>query len=80
MNTNTPTDQALLRANLLGFVTQVKAAAAAEGKELTDAAVGSMHKRATSHLQANQAKQAKIREIVLSHIRPAGLAAAAPAA
>ena len=79
MNNNIPTDQSLLRANLFGFVTQIKAAAAAEGKTLTDAEVGGMHKRATSHIQAGLAKQAKIREIVMAHIRPTPAVVAAAA-
>ena len=80
MNTATtqPTDDQLLRANLLGFVTHVKAASSAQGKNLTDADVTAMYKKASTNIQSRMAKQAKVRDIVLSALRPA--AAAAPAA
>lgn len=78
MNTNQPSDESLLRANLLGFVTQVKAAADAFGKPVTDAEVGEMHKRASDHIQSTMTKRAKITEVIRAHI--AQVAAPAPAA
>ena len=68
MNTNAPTDQALLRANLLGFVTQVKAAAEVAGKPLADAEVIGMHKRATAFIQGVMTKRAKIAEVIRAGI------------
>ena len=81
MNTpNTPSDAALLRANLLGFVTHIKAASACTGKPVADAEVIGMHKRATSYLQTKQASLNKLRETILTHIKGASSAAPAPAA
>lgn len=64
MNTQ-PDEQALMRANILGFSVQVKHATGAADEKLPD-----MYKRASSLQNAVMTKRANLRDLVLAQFAP----------
>jgi hypothetical protein len=66
MSTPNVDEAALLRANLLGFMTQVKYATGA-----TDAELPALYKKATDYQNQVMTKRAKVRDLILAQIAPA---------
>jgi len=72
MNTSNVVDESsLLRANLLGFATQVKHSLGA-----ADDQIPGLYKRASDYQTGIMTKRAKVRDLVLAQLKPAVAAAA----